>query len=101
MDQHTSVSPDQVKWVAAPPAFPKGAQIAVLAGDPSKEGMYVIRLKAPAGYKVMPHSHPFDENVTGNYQLKVAAAAFVGTSVVGKPGKAPIASLIKALKPPK
>ncbi len=29
-----------------------GIQLAVLAGDPSKEGMYVIRLKAPARYKV-------------------------------------------------
>jgi len=64
MDEHTSVSPDKLKWVAISAAFPKGAQIAVLTGDPSKEGMYVIRLKAPAGYKVMPHSHPFDENVT-------------------------------------
>src|SRR5437762_10360686 len=59
MDEHVVVSADQLKWLAAPPAFPKGAQIAVLSGDPSKEGLYVIRLKAPAGYKVPPHSHPF------------------------------------------
>ena len=64
MDEHVVVSADQLKWVAAPPAFPNGAQIAVLSGDPSKEGLYVIRLKAPAGYKVPPHSHPFDEHVT-------------------------------------
>ena len=64
MDEHVSLSADQLKWGAAPPAFPKGAQIAVLSGDPSKEGLYVIRLKAPAGYKVAPHSHPFDEHVT-------------------------------------
>src|SRR5205085_10153718 len=61
MDEHVSLSADQLKWGAAPPAFPKGAQIAVLSGDPSKEGLYVIRLKTPAGYKVAPHSHPFDE----------------------------------------
>ena len=64
MDEHVSLSADQLKWQAAPPAFPKGAQIAVLSGDPSKEGLYVIRPKAPAGYKVAPHSHPFDEHVT-------------------------------------
>ena len=64
MDEHVSLSSDQLKWVPAPPAFPKGAQIAVLSGDPSKEGLYAIRLKAPAGYKVPPHSHPFDEHVT-------------------------------------
>lgn len=56
-------------------------------------------LQPNLAYFILANS--FDENVTGNYQLKVAAAAFVGTSVVGKPGKAPIASLIKALKPPK
>jgi hypothetical protein len=47
-------------------------------------------------------ANSFDPNITGDYQLKVAAAAFVaGNSVIGKPGKAPISSLIKALKPPK
>jgi quercetin dioxygenase-like cupin family protein len=64
MDEHLTLSPDELKWVSAPPAFPKGLQMAILAGDPSKEGMYVIRLKAPAGYRILPHTHPFDENVT-------------------------------------
>lgn len=63
-DDHAVVSPDQLKWVPAPPAFPKGAQVAVLSGDPSKEGLYVIRVKVPAGYKVPPHTHPNDENIT-------------------------------------
>lgn len=61
---HVAMSPDHMKWGAAPPAFPKGAQISVLSGDPTKEGPYVLRLKAPAGYKVPPHTHPADENVT-------------------------------------
>ena len=63
-DNHAVVSPDQLKWGAAPPAFQKGAQIAVLSGDPSKEGLYVVRVKVPAGYKVPPHTHPNDENIT-------------------------------------
>jgi quercetin dioxygenase-like cupin family protein len=64
-DEHMAVvSPDGLKWGAAPPAFPKGAQLAVVSGDPSKEGLYVIRLKVPAGYKVPAHTHPNDENVT-------------------------------------
>ena len=63
-DDHITVSADQLKWGPAPPAFPKGAQISVLAGDPTKEGLYVIRLKLPAGYKVPPHTHPQDENIT-------------------------------------
>jgi quercetin dioxygenase-like cupin family protein len=63
-DDHVMVSPDQLKWGAAPPAFPKGAQLAVISGDPPKEGLYVIRLKLPAGYKVAAHHHPHDENLT-------------------------------------
>jgi len=63
-DEHVAVAADQLNWGPAPPAFPKGAQIAVLTGDPSKEGLYVVRLKVPAGYKVPAHVHPNDENVT-------------------------------------
>jgi hypothetical protein len=47
-------------------------------------------------------ANSFDPNVFGDYQLKVATAAFIaGGSVVGKPGKAPISLLLKALKPVK
>lgn len=53
-----------IKWAAGPPALPKGAQIAVLYGDPGKEGPFVYRLKLPAGYKVPAHTHPTDENLT-------------------------------------
>jgi len=32
-------------------------QTAVLYGDPAKPGLYVARVKFPAGIKVMPHTH--------------------------------------------
>ena len=35
-----------------------GPASAVLYGDPTKEGVYVTRVKIPAGFKVMPHWHP-------------------------------------------
>src|SRR5205823_675391 len=54
-DAHSIVQANAVKWAPAPPALPKGAQIAVMAGDPGKEGPFAIRLKFPAGYKVPPH----------------------------------------------
>ena len=38
--------------------------MAVVSGDPGKAGTFVVRLKAPAGFKVAPHWHPTDENVT-------------------------------------
>ena len=39
-----------------------GGQIAVLVGKPAQAGPYAFRLKFPADYKVMPHSHP-DERI--------------------------------------
>ena len=61
---HTVITPNDVKWGPVPPALPPGAQIAVLSGDPSKAEPFTIRLKAPDGYKIMPHWHPTDENVS-------------------------------------
>jgi hypothetical protein len=61
---HVVVTPDKIKWGPAPPALPSGAQVAVLAGDPTKSGMYTMRVKLPDGFKVPPHWHPTDENVT-------------------------------------
>ncbi|HEY1460059.1 MAG TPA: cupin domain-containing protein [Casimicrobiaceae bacterium] len=53
-----------LKWGPAPPALPKGARVAVLYGDPFKSGVFVIRLMAPAGYKIPPHWHTQAENLT-------------------------------------
>ena len=41
-----------------------GAKAAVLEGDPSKEGMFTVRIKMPAGYVIPPHTHPKIERVT-------------------------------------
>ena len=61
---HTIVSADQVRWAAGPPSLQPGAQAAVLHGDPAKEGLFVMRLKLPAGYSIAPHTHPKPEIVT-------------------------------------
>jgi quercetin dioxygenase-like cupin family protein len=53
-----------LKWGPAPPGLPPGAQLAVLSGDPTREGMFTIRLKFPAGFAVAPHHHPTPELVT-------------------------------------
>ncbi len=53
-----------IQWGPAPAVFPAGAQMAVLAGDPSSSGEYTLRLKMPNGYRIAPHTHPTDENVT-------------------------------------
>ena len=61
---HVLMPAAQLKWGPAPPVLNKGAQIAVLSGDPGAAGPFVIRLKMPAGYKIAPHWHPTDEHVT-------------------------------------
>jgi quercetin dioxygenase-like cupin family protein len=63
-DMRPPINSDDVKWGPVPPNIAAGAQLAVISGDPSKEGLFVIRLKMPAGYKVPAHYHPQYENVT-------------------------------------
>jgi ketosteroid isomerase-like protein/quercetin dioxygenase-like cupin family protein len=62
--EHAMVAPSAVKWGAAPPSLPPGAHFAVIAGDPSQAQPFVMRLQVPAGYRIAPHWHPTDENVT-------------------------------------
>ncbi len=46
--------PDQIEFKGLPGAL----QIAMLYGDPAKPGVFVQRIKFPAGLKLMPHYHP-------------------------------------------
>ena len=62
--QHAAYTPATIQWSDAPPVLPPGARIAVLKGDPSQEGVFVLRLRVPAGYRIPPHWHPAFENVT-------------------------------------
>ncbi|MGQ0742186.1 MAG: cupin domain-containing protein [Alphaproteobacteria bacterium] len=61
---HAVLAPNDIKWGAAPPSVPAGAQAAVLYGDPAKEGMFAFRLKMPKDYHIAPHTHPAAEIVT-------------------------------------
>jgi quercetin dioxygenase-like cupin family protein len=63
-NDHPMVTPIDIKWEAAPPVLPKGAQVAVLYGDPSKDGLFALRVKMPADYLIPPHAHPKPEIVT-------------------------------------
>jgi quercetin dioxygenase-like cupin family protein len=60
----TLVKPDALTWKDNP-NIPKGAQVAVLLGDPTKVGEVIVqRVKLPANYKVPPHTHPYAETIT-------------------------------------
>jgi quercetin dioxygenase-like cupin family protein len=54
----------EIKWGDGPPSLQKGAAMAVLEGDPAKEGMFTMRLRFPAGFVVNPHYHSQIEHVT-------------------------------------
>jgi quercetin dioxygenase-like cupin family protein len=73
-------------WGPAPPMLPPGAQVAVLAGDPGKEGNFTIRLKMPPRYRVPRHWHPTDEAVTlleGDLTLSMGEAATAQDETLG------------------
>lgn len=57
-------SPAEIVWKDGPPSLPPGAKIAILEGDPAKEGMFVMRVKVPNGFHIPPHTHPKPERVT-------------------------------------
>jgi quercetin dioxygenase-like cupin family protein len=56
--------PTTIEWKAGPAALPAGAKMAVLEGDPTKEGPFVVRFQFPDGYHIAPHTHPKTERVT-------------------------------------
>ena len=58
-----SILPEHVDWKPFP-AFPPGARLAVLVGEPTQAGPYLIRVKVPSGVKLMPHKHPEDRIYT-------------------------------------
>jgi quercetin dioxygenase-like cupin family protein len=76
--EHTVLAPQEIKWAPGPGSIPPGAEAAVLYGDPSKEGLFALRLKLPHGYHIPPHWHPKPEVVTvlsGTFRLGTGKTA--------------------------
>jgi len=46
------------------PSFPPAARLAVVVGNPSEPAPYVVRVKLPAGVRLMPHRHHEDRVYT-------------------------------------
>jgi quercetin dioxygenase-like cupin family protein len=75
---HKVFLPQDIKWGPTPPSLPAGAEAAVLYGDPAKEGMFALRIKAPKGYRIAPHTHPKPEVITvisGKFNLGIGPKA--------------------------
>jgi hypothetical protein len=52
------LTPDRIVWKDVPNG--RGVQVAIISGDPSKPGIYVIRAKFPPGIMSSPHFHDED-----------------------------------------
>jgi quercetin dioxygenase-like cupin family protein len=52
--------PSDIKWIPSPVV--PGTYRAVLLGNPDEAGPFVMRVKAPPGTRIMPHTHR-DERV--------------------------------------
>ena len=84
-DEHKLLTAQDIKWGPAPPSIPAGAQVAVLYGNPGKEGLFAMRLKMPKGYRIAPHTHPKPEIVT-----VISGAARLGMGKTLEPAAAKI-----------
>lgn len=62
-DRFRAIRAEDVEWKPFP-AFPPEARLAILVGDPTQPGPYVIRVKLPAGVRLAPHKHPEDRIYT-------------------------------------
>lgn len=85
-DRFVAILPEQIDWKPFS-AFPPGVQLAVVVGDPTEPGPYVIRVKVPLGAKLMPHRHPEDRVYTvmsGVFYIGLGDT-FDGDAVIGYP----------------
>jgi quercetin dioxygenase-like cupin family protein len=80
---NTLVTPAEIQWRPAPPVLPKGAQGAVLYGDPTKDGLFAMRFKLPKGYRVAPHTL----SKAGTFTV-ISGTFRIGTGEKADPSKA-------------
>jgi quercetin dioxygenase-like cupin family protein len=58
-----AILPEKIEWKPFA-AFPPSARLAIVVGEPLKQGPYTIRVRVPGGVKLMPHRHPEDRVYT-------------------------------------
>jgi quercetin dioxygenase-like cupin family protein len=81
-----TLAPDQISWEPYPAADGTGVELARIYGDPSKPGLYVVRIRFPAGVMSTPHHHPEDRVAV---VLKGTWWTGVG-GTMNRPGTAPV-----------
>jgi len=74
------VTPEQVVWKDVPNGL--GVKMAVISGDPSKPGIYVVRVNFPPGIMSSPHFHGEDR-----YAVVIKGTWYTGTDSDWDPAK--------------
>jgi hypothetical protein len=86
--EYIRVTSADIKWSSLP-SMPKGAQIAVLQGNPGKPGLFTIRVKLPANYALPVHSHPDERTrttISGTYYSAIGDKADSSKLIAFPPG---------------
>lgn len=71
-NHHLLYQPEEIIWQDGPASLERGAQMAVLEGNPNEPGVFTMRIKIPDGFYILPHWHPNVERVTvisGTFRL--------------------------------
>jgi quercetin dioxygenase-like cupin family protein len=79
------IAPEEIVWDDRP----TGPDFAVIAGDPQKEGFYVVRARFAPGVMSQPHYHPSDRHVTvisGTWHTGTGAKFDPNATVALQPG---------------
>lgn len=58
-----AVNDQDLKW-SYMPGFSRPIEVAIVSGDPSQPGPYVIRMRMPSGMKIAPQRHPDARELT-------------------------------------
>ena len=74
------LTPEEIQWRDEPDS--PGVRIATLAGDPSKPGLYVQRVRFPPHVMDRPHWHPGDRYIT-----VIKGTWFTGTGATFDPAR--------------
>ena len=86
---HRVMQTSDLQWEPGPEALPPGGQAVVLSGNPAQPGPFIMRFKAPAGYKIPPHWHSATEEITvlsGSLNLGMGDTLDQSTSQALGPG---------------
>jgi quercetin dioxygenase-like cupin family protein len=88
-EHHLIFPAGTVEWQDGPGSLARGAQFAVLEGNPAEPGFFTMRLRLPGGFVIAPHTHPGVERVTvlsGAFHLGTGEAVDRGNAQRLSPG---------------